>query len=114
MQSHAKLEADVDLRTLIDMSRAVSAPAPLRTVLSTIAGEAEELVEAEGAVILLLDGHDRLQFAGGHGISGDYGESSPEAQRDLPAVEVQLSGRPVVISDTELDARFRPWRHIAR
>ena len=96
------------------MSRAVSSPEPLSSILATIAAKAAELIGGRAAGILLLDGHGSLRFAGHHGLSAEYRERVARIRDELPVAETFRSGHAVVISDTESDPRFKPWLAIAR
>lgn len=96
------------LRALVNISRAASTPAPMSSILSTIAANVEELVGAQAAAILLLDGHHRLDIAGGRGVAAENGESFAGA-----ASGGILNGpgrRAVIVSDIESDGRFERWR----
>jgi signal transduction histidine kinase len=96
------------------MSRAVSTPAPLSSILSTIAGKAAAVMEARAASILLLGGRGRLRFAGSYGLSAGYREHFAKDQNAMPVAQAYRRERPVVIADTETDPRFSAWREAAR
>jgi two-component sensor histidine kinase len=96
------------------MSRAVSTPGPLSSILAMIAARAVELVGGRAADILLLDRHSRLRFAGQYGLSDEYRAIFNGSQEGLPGTEAVHSGHPVVIADTEADPRFQPWLEVAR
>jgi signal transduction histidine kinase len=95
------------MRALVNISRAASTPAPLTSILSKIAENVEELVGAQAAAILLMDGHHRLGIAGGRGIVAENGESfAGAALGRIPDPGL----RAVIVSDIESDGRFELWR----
>src|SRR4051794_22664050 len=75
-----------DLRSIVDMSRAVSTPASLPSILSRIAGASSELLEAEAAIILLVDAHDRLRVTGEYGVSAGYRHNFDADQSRMPVM----------------------------
>jgi GAF domain-containing protein len=105
---------DGDLDAVLAMSRAVATPAPLQRILAVIAAHAAGLVAAQKASILLLDGHGRLRFAAGHGLSANYGEVFTRAEDGMPIMITIKTRRPVVISDVEIDPLMAKWRHVSK
>jgi GAF domain-containing protein len=93
------------------MSRAVATPAPLSRILTTIAAQAAGLVAAQFASVLLLDGHRRLRFAAGYGLSAEYGEIFTRAEDGMPIMIAMRTRRPVVIADATVDPLMAKWRH---
>jgi signal transduction histidine kinase len=106
--------SQVDLEPVMLMSRAVAAPGSLAETLSIVSAAAADLLDSYAAVILLRDGHNRLRFAGGYGLSPGYAKYFAADQENMPVIEALRLERPVVIADTEAEERFAPWRHIAR
>lgn len=103
-----------DLDAVLAMSRAVAAPATLDRTMATIAREAAELVAAQFASALLLDGHQRLRFAAGYGLSAEYGQVFTRAEDGMPIVIAIKTRRPVIITDVEVEPLMAKWRHVAR
>lgn len=114
MESGIAARGQDDLGAVLDIGRAVATGAPLPSTLSSIASRAAELVAAELAAILLLDGRGRLRYAAGHGLSAAYGENFRIHDPRLPVAAALRRRRPVVVADTETEPAFEPWRAVAR
>jgi GAF domain-containing protein len=108
-----------EISGMLAVSRAVAAGGPLPALLDHIAAEAATVVGARSASILLLEGRDHFRLAGAHGLSAGYAALLAGAPTQLapghgPSGLAVAEGRAIAIEDTETDARFAPWRAVAR
>jgi hypothetical protein len=107
-----------ELAALLAVSKILAKGGHLTTILDGIAHEAASVVPARSASIFLLRGRRMLRLAGSFGLSARYSSYLATAPKQIafgqgPSGLAVRDGVPVLIANTESDARFTSWREVA-
>ena len=107
----AQSTADVEqfVRSLSELQQLVDAGAETSALLQTVVTEAARIVEADSAVLLLLDDdRQRLVLSASHGLTEAQVEQIKFRPGEGVAGWVVQHGKAAVIADTRCDDRFVP------
>jgi PAS domain S-box-containing protein len=106
-----------ELATLLETSRATSSSLDADRVIDTILEQVQRLMEVNTCALVALDEREAvLRVRASRGLSEMYAHELRIDPHDpsSPSMRAIHHGRPVQVSDTEIDPSFEPFRQRAR
>ena len=100
-----------ELRLLYETIRDLTGTLSVREVLDRLLGRALEHLEAEIGSILLMGPDQRLRIVGARGLPASVVDGTAVGEGEGISGYVVSTGKPLLVTDVERDARFRRRNH---